>query len=92
MFLENRVPFDDPQLGKVYNHFERNLNDIIETGCDSGAGVIVCTVATNLKDNAPFASLHKQVLSESQRMDWEKNLNEGIALEADGRHGDACFC
>ncbi len=89
MFLENQVPFDDPRLQKVYAHFERNLTDIINIAGDSGAKVILSTVATNLKDNAPFASLHRQGLSEAQKADWEKSYKAGIELEADGRFGEA---
>jgi len=89
MFLENRVSSDDPRLEKVYTHFERNLNDIIDTGRDSGAEVIVCTVATNLKDNAPFASMHSPGLNETQKMVWEGNYGEGIELEANSRYADA---
>jgi len=89
MFLENRVPLGDSRLEKVYTHFARNLDDIIHIGCNSGAEVIVCTVATNLKDNAPFASLHRQDLSEFQKKDWEEYYREGIELETDARYGDA---
>jgi tetratricopeptide (TPR) repeat protein len=89
MFLENRVPFGDPRLEKVYAHFARNLDDIIDAGCDSGAKVIVCTVATNLKDNAPFASMHRLDLSEVHKMDWERHYREGIELEADTSYADA---
>lgn len=89
MFLENRIPYDDPRLKKAYTHFERNLIDIIDIARDSGAEVIVCTVATNLKDNAPFASMHRQGLGEAQKADWEENYKAGIELEADGRYAEA---
>jgi len=89
MFLENQVPIGDPRLEKVYAHFKRNLDDIIDSGCDSGAEVIVCTVATNLKDNAPFASMHRPDLAEVQKMTWEGYYREGIELEADASYVDA---
>ena len=89
MFLENLVPFDDPRLQKVYAHFERNLTDIINIAGDSGAKVILSTVATNLKDNAPFASLHRQELSEAQKVEWEKRCKAGTELTAAGRLGEA---
>jgi tetratricopeptide (TPR) repeat protein len=73
----------------VYSHFEQNLNDIIDIGFESGAKVIVCTVASNLKDNPPFASMHKQDLSELQRYNWERYYKEGIGLEANGRYKEA---
>jgi tetratricopeptide (TPR) repeat protein len=89
MFLENRVPLDDPRLEKVYSHFEGNLKDIINTGRDSGAKVIVCTVATNLKENAPFASMHKPGLNNTQKEDWEGYFREGTEVERNSRYSDA---
>ncbi len=56
--------FFSPQMArnpfKVYSHFERNLTDIMSTARDSGSEIIVCIVATNLEDNAPFASMQKK--------------------------------
>jgi tetratricopeptide (TPR) repeat protein len=46
-------------------------------------------VATNLKDNAPFASMHRSDLSDPQKMDWEEYYRGGIELEADARYADA---
>jgi tetratricopeptide (TPR) repeat protein len=56
MFLGQQVPKDDARLNRVYSSFEKNLLDIIRAGHDAGAGVVVSTVAVNLKDCAPFAS------------------------------------
>ncbi len=56
MFLNQQVGERDPRLARVYGSFEKNLIDIINTGRASGAGVVVSTVAVNLKDCAPFAS------------------------------------
>ena len=56
MFLNQQVGEKDPRLARVYGSFEKNLIDIINTGRASGAGVVVSTVAVNLKDCAPFAS------------------------------------
>ena len=89
MFLDNRVPKDDPRLGKVYLHLEQNLDDIIDIGLKSGAGVIVCTVSTNLKDNAPFASVNRRSLSETQKMDWDKHFKTGIELERAANYAEA---
>ena len=50
MFLKQQVAQDDPRMTKVYSHFEANLRDIIRLGEQSGAKVIVSTVASNLKD------------------------------------------
>lgn len=82
MFLNQQVSQDDPRMAKVYEHFEANLRDIIHIGEKSGAKVIVSTVASNLKDCAPFASLHRTGLTEAQKMEWEKLYRAGIVHES----------
>ena len=54
----------------------------------AGAQVIVSTVAVNLKDSPPFASMHRG-LSDSARGAWEENYRAGVALGARGAHADA---
>ncbi len=89
MFLSNPVPADDPRLEKVYDHFRQNLADICDVTRRSGAGVMVCTVATNLKDNAPFASVHRSGLTPSDLMEWERLYRQGTALAESGQHAGA---
>src|SRR5207302_4083181 len=57
MFLNSRVDPTDPKKKKVYDSFRRNLNDIVDAGLSCGAGVLVSSVAVNLKDCPPFASI-----------------------------------
>jgi tetratricopeptide (TPR) repeat protein len=65
----------------VYANFERNLRDTIAVGLASGAQVIVATAATNLEDCAPFASLHREGLTEEELKQWESLVSRGAALE-----------
>lgn len=89
MFLDHQVPAADPRLEKVYQHFQKNLADICEVASRRGARVIVCTVATNLKDNAPFASVHRPDLIPSDLTEWEKRYEGGMALAESGQHAGA---
>jgi tetratricopeptide (TPR) repeat protein len=57
MFLENQVPPGDPRRTVVEQNFRRNLGDILRTGTAAGTKVILNTVAVNLKDCPPFASV-----------------------------------
>src|SRR5205807_5952485 len=63
LFLQHQVRQDDPRMQKVYDHFAGNLKGIVQIGVQSGANVLVSTVASNLKDCAPFASLHRADLT-----------------------------
>jgi tetratricopeptide (TPR) repeat protein len=89
LFLDHLVPADDPRLKTTYAHFEANLADICTAGAWAGAKVIVCTVAVNLKDCAPFASVHRSGLTEARRAEWEKNHQAGADLEKAGKHAEA---
>jgi tetratricopeptide (TPR) repeat protein len=61
MFLGHQLPPDDPRKERVYRNFQQNLGDILQTGLDSGAQVVLNTVAVNLKDCSPFASISPAV-------------------------------
>ena len=51
--------------------------------------MLISTVAVNLKDSAPFASLHRPDLSPEELVAWKALLSEGTLLEDKGRHDDA---
>jgi tetratricopeptide (TPR) repeat protein len=89
MFVGNHVPADDPRLEKMYSHFRKNLGDICDVARKSGAKVILCTVATNTGDCAPFASAHRTSLSRADTAAWEELYNAGVALEAKGDWAEA---
>ena len=84
MFLEQRVAADDPRLEEVYEHFRRNLVDIVRTAHRNRAQTLLVTVATNLRDQPPFASLHRRDLSDQDAERWLALYRLGIqAAEAD---------
>lgn len=84
MFSQNQLRHDDPQRLRTYKNFEGNLYDILDTGKSAGVPVILSTVAVNLRDCAPFASLHADGLEPAQLAEWERLFEEGAALEAGG--------
>jgi tetratricopeptide (TPR) repeat protein len=87
MFMQNQVPPNDPKRQRVYRNFERNLDDILEAGRDSGAKIVLSTVAVNLKDCPPFGTgLATDVTS---RAAFEQACQDGVAANAQGRIADA---
>ncbi len=80
-FLTSRIAADDPKLPVCYRHFRDNLNDIVQTAHRCGAGVILCTVPTNLRSCAPFGSQHKPGLTQDQIAQWDRAFQEGRSLE-----------
>ncbi len=89
MFENHQLPYNDPNRLRVYENFKKNLADILRAGQEAGVPIILSTVGTNLKDCAPFASLHAGGLSETQKTKWDGAYQRGTALEAAGDYPKA---
>jgi tetratricopeptide (TPR) repeat protein len=89
MFLDRQVRADSPQMKPVYENFAANLRDIVAAAHRSGAQVVISTVATNLKDCAPFASQHREGIREDELRSWEDLVKRGAALESAGSYAQA---
>lgn len=85
MFRNHQVRASDPNMKIVYHHFEKNLSDISRIAQKSGIPVILSTVGVNLKDCAPFASLHHPGLSDEDIQAWEQLMQKGEALQKQNR-------
>jgi tetratricopeptide (TPR) repeat protein len=88
-FLGQNVTADDPRMEVVYEHFHENLQTICELARSSGSQVLLSTVATNLKDCAPLASVHAARLDASQRERCDRLCRAGRELAAQGKHEQA---
>lgn len=81
MFMDKQVAASSPLMSHVYDNFAANLRDTIDVARRSGARVIVSTIATNLKDCGPFASAHRENLSQPDLHSWEVLVQQGSDLE-----------
>lgn len=88
-FNKHRVSATDPRVQRVYDHFQANLKDIVDTARGADIPTILCTVAVNLKNCAPLASGHSDNVNEAQLVEWQEHYNKGIALEEEGRWKEA---
>ena len=89
MFLDKQVRENSPLMKYAYGNFETNLRDTIAVARNSGASVIVSTVATNLKDCAPFSSLHRENLSSDDLRSWTALVKQGSDLESAHSYDEA---
>lgn len=89
MFLDKQIRADDRHLETVYRYFRRNLEDIVQIGRSSRAKSIVCTVGSNLKDNPPFASLHRSDLNEQEKAKWDNLYAQAVEYESAARYAEA---
>jgi tetratricopeptide (TPR) repeat protein len=82
MFRGHQLRYNEPDRLRAYENFKVNLEDILRAGHQAGVPIILSTVGCNLKDCSPFASLHAATLEETQKANWDKLCQEGIALES----------
>jgi tetratricopeptide (TPR) repeat protein len=89
MFLDKQVRASSPLMQHAYANFDSNLRDTIAVARNSGARVVVSTVATNLKDCAPFASLHREDLKPDDLRLWTSLVQQGADFEASRSYDEA---
>jgi tetratricopeptide (TPR) repeat protein len=89
MFAQNQVRQDDPRMAGVYAHFGDNLADMLNVARKAGVKAVVSTVAVNLKDCAPFGSLHRPGLSAGELAEWERLYGQAIEAQQAGRWDEA---
>ena len=77
MFVNNAVAGDDPRLDSVYRNFQANLDDMVQVARRAGAKVLLCTVASNLKDCSPLLSIHRADLAGVDLAAWTTAFQRG---------------
>jgi tetratricopeptide (TPR) repeat protein len=89
MFMDQQIPPGDPRKERIYANFQQNLEDIIQAGHEAGVPIILSSIACNLKDCAPFASVHRPALQGSKLEEWEKVYQKGITNAEHGKWTDS---
>jgi Flp pilus assembly protein TadD len=81
MMLDEQIRAGDPTLQRVYDHFGKNLEDILSIAVKARVKPIVCSVSSNLRDCPPFVSMNRPDLSENRKADWARLFALGTELE-----------
>jgi hypothetical protein len=89
MFRGNQVPPNDPRKEVVYRNFNQNLEDLLRAGRNSGAAIVLNTVAVNLKDCPPFGSWPATNLPPAQSVTYEKLCQEAAVARGNGNFSAA---
>ncbi len=89
MFDQNRIPADDPRLGRVYRRLERNIECILAMARRRNIRVVLCTVAVNLTDCAPFASAQGTPPASGPWVEWDGFIRTGRRDLQEKRWADA---
>ncbi len=89
MFVQNQIAPDSPLKKTVYRNFQINLDDIVRAGTGSGAKVLLNTVAVNLQDCPPFASLANSNLPAADRSRFDSIYTEACQQEGQSNFATA---
>ncbi len=81
LFAQNRFGSRSGAVQTVYTLFRGNLEGIVNAATRAGADAVVCTVAVNLEDCAPFASLHDPPLNGNQQAGFDAAMKSASAAE-----------
>jgi len=84
MFAEQQVAPDDPRRQIAHRHFARNLEAILRLAGKAGCPVVLSTVASNLRDCAPFASAHAASITPAAAAEFEALCQAAATHEAGG--------
>jgi tetratricopeptide (TPR) repeat protein len=85
VFLDQQVSPADPRKARVYASFRSNMEDILRAARRVGVPVLLSTAASNLKDCAPFASVHAPPLQAEKQAEWKSRFQTG---QTNLRRGD----
>lgn len=89
MFADNPLRPDDPGRRQAYDNFRANLEDLLSVAEHAEVPVLLGTVAVNLFDCAPFASLQDKTLTAQESAAWQQHWEQGQALEREASYEEA---
>jgi tetratricopeptide (TPR) repeat protein len=78
------VTGDAPERVRVHDAFQGNLEALVEAGREAGVRVLLSTMAVNLRDCAPFGSMHRPGLSSDDIAEWDRSFVAGRGFLARG--------
>jgi tetratricopeptide (TPR) repeat protein len=85
MFKHHELRPEDPARVRGSENFRRNLRDILSVAQRRNIPVCISTVASNLKDCAPFGSQHSPALTGDRLEQWQRAYAAGKALAEQGQ-------
>ncbi|OIP32149.1 hypothetical protein AUK22_00280 [bacterium CG2_30_54_10] len=88
-FIQNLIQPQDPRLKTCISNFQTNVEEIINNARESGAGVIVCQVPSNLADCPPFASRNRSGLTSEEVSRFETFFRSGTKKQEAGNFSEA---
>ena len=89
MVRSQYIAFGSAEYHRAAESFRENLNDIIGTAKQNKIDILVSTLTSNLKDQAPFQSLFSEHTPPAAKAQWEKFFQDGQAWETQQAYAQA---
>lgn len=89
MFSGQSLAPGDPARGRVQENFRSNLRAMVGAGAELKIPVLVCTVASNLRDCGPFGSAHNPALGQEAKEQWQRLVAAGLTNQTSSRWADS---
>ncbi len=86
---ENSIPRNDPRYFENIQFFKENLGKILDLGASHHLPMLFYKPVSNLKDFAPFYSVHYRELLPEELSLWERFFHEGKIEEVQGNTDEA---
>ena len=89
MARERLITYGGRSYTVAKEYFKDNLTSVVKSSGEHGVTVILCTLVSNLRDQAPFEPIHREGLSEMEREQWQSLYDIGQKFEAEKRYSEA---
>jgi tetratricopeptide (TPR) repeat protein len=89
MAANRTIPLNSPLYAEAKEIYEENLMRVITTAQQQNVPLILSTLVSNLKDQAPLVAAFDEQTSETQRAEWQRLLTEGDSAMSQQRISDA---
>jgi tetratricopeptide (TPR) repeat protein len=89
LFVDRRIAMEDPRLATMRGNFKSNLGDAVRFGVNSGAKILLGTMAVNLVDCAPFASPSRLATNDAKFALWAPAAAAAQAEDEQGAVAEA---
>jgi len=78
------IQYRSPEYELARKEFQRNLTDMVETAQRNQVPIMLCTLASNLRDQYPFVSMFADDTSPEVQEQWNQIFHRGAECQDSG--------
>jgi tetratricopeptide (TPR) repeat protein len=81
MAKDKAILFGSPVYQRAMETYRKNLEDVLAIAKAAGIPVVLSTLVTNERSLRPFVSIHNEALTDDRKLEVERLLAQGEALQ-----------